>query len=90
MEMERAAWERAARTVDALADGLGDPPRLDLPADRYGRALGGVPAASDAAARDLHAAAVADLRALATRIRRHARAAVDADEAGARAIEAVR
>ncbi|MEC4612733.1 hypothetical protein [Tsukamurella tyrosinosolvens] len=89
-ELEPDAWEREARTVDALADALPAPEPLPLPDDRYARALGDVPAASDAAARDLHAAAVAELRGLAASIRRRARRAADADRAGAEAIEAVR
>ncbi|TWS21410.1 hypothetical protein FK529_02065 [Tsukamurella asaccharolytica] len=88
-ELEPDAWERQARTVDALADGLRPPEALPLPTDRYARALGDVPAASDAAARDVHAAAVAELRELAACIRRRARRASEADRAGGATIEAV-
>lgn len=89
-ELDPAAWERQARTVDALADGLVQPAGLALPDDRYARALGEVPPQSDAAARALHAVAVADLRNLAERIRSHASAVTGVDEAGATAIEAAR
>ncbi len=89
-ELDPDHWERRARAVDALAETLQGPEPLPLPDDPYAHALGGVPAESDAAARDLHAAAVADLRALAARIRARAGAAAAADRAGADAIEAVR
>ncbi|CAM3272112.1 hypothetical protein [Tsukamurella hominis] len=88
-ELDPDAWEREARTVDALADSLPAPEPLPLPDDRYALALGDVPAASDAAARELHAAAVAELRALAARIRNGARRAAGTDRAAAEAIEAV-
>ncbi|KXO90466.1 hypothetical protein [Tsukamurella pseudospumae] len=87
-ELEPAAWERLARTVDALAEALPAPAALPLPADRYARALGAVPAASDALARDLRASSVAELRALAVRIRAGSRAATATDRSAARAIEA--
>ncbi|WP_336670587.1 hypothetical protein [Tsukamurella sp. USMM236] len=89
-ELEPDAWEREARTVDALADSLPAPEPLPLADDRYARALGDVPGASDAAARELHAAAVAELRAFAALIRHRARRAAGADRAAAEAIEAVR
>lgn len=89
-ELDPDAWERQARTVDALADALPAPEPLPLPEDRYARALGDVPAASDAAARELHAAAVAELRALAAGIRRRAHRAAGTDRAAAESIEAVR
>lgn len=88
-ELDPAAWERQARTVDALADGLAPPPGLALPDDRYARALGDVPAASDRAARELHREAVAELRGLAERIRSRARSVTGVDEAGAAAIGTV-
>ncbi|CAM3596037.1 hypothetical protein ACXYTP_01500 [Tsukamurella ocularis] len=90
LELDPDAWERRARTVEALAEALPAPEPLPLPADRYARALGDVPAASDAAARDLHAAAVAELRGLAARIRARARTTTATDRAAAEAIEAVR
>lgn len=89
-ELDPAAWEREARTVDALADALPAPQALPLPGDSYARALGDVPAASDAAAERAHAAAVAELRGLAERIRAAARASAGTDAAAARTIEAVR
>ncbi|MCS3780299.1 hypothetical protein [Tsukamurella ocularis] len=88
-ELEPDAWEREARTVDALADSLLAPEPLPLPADRFARALGDVPAASDAAAQELHAAAVAELRTLAALIRHRARRAAGADRVAAETIEAV-
>lgn len=87
-ELDPAAWERAARAVDNLANGLPAPVHLPLPEDRYVRALGTVPADSDAAAVRAHRAAVAELRDLAARIRAGSRAAVDADVAGADRIAA--
>ncbi|KXO92204.1 hypothetical protein AXK56_03720 [Tsukamurella pulmonis] len=89
-ELDPHDWEREARTVDALADALCAPEPLPLPDDPYARALGAVPAESDSAARELHAASVAELRGLAERIRSHARATAGTDARGARAIEAVR
>lgn len=87
-ELDPAAWERLARTVDALTEAMPAPAALPLPEDRYARALGAIPAASDAAARELHASSVAELRALAERIRAGSRTATAADRAAARAIEA--
>ncbi|BDH56848.1 hypothetical protein [Tsukamurella sp. PLM1] len=87
-ELEPAAWERLARTVDALAEAIPAPATLPLPEDRYARALGTIPAVSDAAARDLHASSVAELRAFAERIRTGSRTATAADRAAAQAIEA--
>lgn len=89
-ELDPAVWEREAALLDALADALPVPSGTNLPDDRYARALGEVPALSDAAARHAHRAAVAELTGLAERIRATARGASGADEAGARAIEAVR
>ena len=88
LELDPDDWERQARTVDALADALPAPEPLPLPEDRYARALGDVPAASDSAARELHAAAVADLRGLAARIRRRSRRVTGTDRAAAETIEA--
>lgn len=90
LELDPGACERAARAVDELAAGLRAPSDLPLPADRYARALGDVPARSDAAARAAHDEAVADLRDLAARIRARSRAVVAADTAGADEIDAVR
>ncbi|TWS25228.1 hypothetical protein FK268_08465 [Tsukamurella sputi] len=89
-EMDPSAWEREARIVDALADALTAPAPLPLPDDPYARALGAAPAASDALAAELHAVAVADLRALADRIRGRAHAVTGTDRSSASAIEAVR
>jgi len=89
-ELDPSAWEREARTVDALADALCAPVPLPLPDDPYARALGAVPAASDAAAGELHTAAVAELRTLAERIRSRASAVAGTDRSSALAIEAVR
>ncbi|KXP13852.1 MULTISPECIES: hypothetical protein [Tsukamurella] len=87
-DLEPAAWERLARTVDALAEAIPAPAALPFPEDRYARALGAAPVVSDAAARELHASSVAELRALAERIRTGARTAMAADQAAAEAIEA--
>ncbi|MBS4102327.1 hypothetical protein [Tsukamurella paurometabola] len=89
-ELDPDAWEQQARTVEALADALPAPQPLPLPHDRYARALGAVPEHSDDAAREWHAAAVAELRALAARIRENARCAAGTDRAAAERIEAVR
>lgn len=89
-ELDPETWEREARAVEALAECLPSVEPLALPDDPYARALGGVPAASDAAAAGLHARAVAELHELAARIRRRARDAAGADRLGAETIEAAR
>lgn len=88
-ELDRAQCARAARAIDELAASLATSRDLPLADDRLARALGDVPSRSDELARELHRAALDELRALAAQIRSYSRDTAAADDASAAAIEAL-